>query len=161
MTPFLVTCGQFTRPADTTAYTAGDLVANSVTAGSVVPFEVSFTAGGNANPFLQITRVKLRKNAVSVTNAAFRVHFYADSPGTPSNGDNGAIAADTQAVRGYVDVTVDTAGSTGSYGSAAPTVPILVRPYQGKVYVLIEARGAYTPASEETFRVDFEGYRLD
>jgi hypothetical protein len=32
-----VVSASFTRPADTNAYAAGDLVANSVTAGSVIP----------------------------------------------------------------------------------------------------------------------------
>src|SRR6185437_974597 len=77
----------FTRPADTTAYATGDLVANSTTAGSVTP--LSFTAPRYATGSGQVRRARLKKSTNTTTNATFRLHLYATSP-TPTNGDNGA-----------------------------------------------------------------------
>lgn len=77
----------FVRPADTTAYAVGDLVANNTSAGSVTP--MSFTVGRDADSGGMIRRIRLRKTGTSVSNALFRLHLYSASP-TPSNGDNGA-----------------------------------------------------------------------
>jgi hypothetical protein len=66
----------FTRPADTTAYASGDLVANSTTAGSVAPLTFSNVVRVNGAGGL-VRRAKLRKTGTSTTNASFRIHFYA------------------------------------------------------------------------------------
>ena len=157
-TPFVYSLGQFTRPEDTSAYTAGDLVANSTTAGSVVPLSMSGLLVGGIGGTMEITRAKVRSNHTTPTNGVFRVHIYEDTPGTPTNGDNGAHRCNTVNDRGYIEVTLTTVGSTGQFGAAAATVPIMVRPVSGTIYVTLEANGAYTPASAETFRVDLEGY---
>src|SRR5712691_11966257 len=102
----------FTRPNDTTAYASGDLVANSVTAGSVVPMEIAIQ--GNSMPgSTRITRVRLAKSGTTATNANFRVHLYGASP-TPTNGDNGARLTD-QALNylGAIDVAAMKAFSDG------------------------------------------------
>jgi hypothetical protein len=58
-------------------------------------------------------------------------------------------------------VTLTTVGATGQFGVAAASVPIIVQPAAGTLYVTLEVNGAYTPISEETFRVDLEGYIHD
>lgn len=144
----------FTRPADTTAYASGDLVANSTTAGEVVPLSLAAarTAAGSG----LIRRVRLRKTGTSVTNAVFRVHLYNALP-TPSNGDNGAwLTSASASYLGAFDVTVDRAFSDGAVGTGAPLVgaDIAFKLASGtSVYALVEARGAYTPVSAETFTV--------
>jgi hypothetical protein len=145
----IVSAPTFTRPADTTAYASGDLVANSTTAGSVVP--LAFTASQVANSSHQVRRVRIVKSGTSVTNASFRLHLYNASP-TPANGDNGAWSTSQAAnYLGAIDVTVDKAFTDGAAGQA--TTEINAR---GTVYGLLEARGAYTPASAETFTVRLE-----
>ena len=156
-TPFSHSLGQFTRPDNTTPYTAGDLVANSATAGSVVPLSWAILRGGQPAT-LEITRAKVRTNHTTPTNGVFRVHLHSDSPGTPTNGDNGAYRVNSVNARGYIEVTLTTVGATGQFGAAVSSVPIIVQPAAGTLYVTLEANGAYTPASEETFRVDLEGY---
>ena len=54
-----VASASFTRPANTTAYSAGGLVANSVTAGSVVP--MSFTVQRAAGLTFNLQRARLQK----------------------------------------------------------------------------------------------------
>lgn len=138
-----------TRPADTTAYASGDLVANSTTAGSVVP--LSFANFARAGAHSKIRRVRIDASKADVTNAQFRVHFYSTSP-TVANGDNGAWSSTQSGYLGYIAVTVDQLFSNGASGFATGEI-------NGKVttlYALIEARAAYTPASAETLTVTVE-----
>jgi hypothetical protein len=144
----------FTRPADTTAYASGDLVANSVTAGSVVPLTIQMARTINLPTV--INRVRLLKSGTSVTNASFRVHFYRDTP-TVTNGDNGAWLSTHSHYIGSVDVTVDKAFSDGAKGTSAGYLGLIVEPSgSASIYCLLEARAAYTPTSAEVFTVTLE-----
>lgn len=157
----------FTRPADTTAYAAGDLVANSTTAGSVTPlaFTSAIRAAGDA---IRIERVRLTKSTTSLTNATFRVHLF-ESSSTLSVGDNGAFNAsgvlavnNALAYVGSFAITVQNSGSDGAIGFGVPLVGngVTLQPGSGTtIYGLIEVTGAYTPGNAEVFTVYLEGYR--
>lgn len=147
----------FTRPANTTQYAANDLVANSTTAGSVVP--LSFPTNQIRLQGI-IRRVRLYKSAASATAASFIVHLFTASP-TVTNGDNGAFAVSTAA--NYLDEVAVDMSSSGSPGtaylfkaSAATAIGFRLYPYGSLIYALIEANGTYTPASGETFQVTLE-----
>lgn len=148
----------FTRPADTTAYASGDLVANSTTAASVVPLTMAVgrVDGGSG----MIRRGRIRKSGTSTTNASFRIHFFRAVPGTIANGDNGVFSVSGAAdYMGAIDVTVDRAFTDGSVGTGVPLAgsEIIFDLASGTaLYSLIEARGAYTPISGETFAVTLE-----
>lgn len=148
----------FTRPADTTAYVSGDLVANSTTAGSVsaMQFSVARLDGGSG----MIRRVRIRKSGTSVTTASFRLHLYNSSAPTCSNGDNGTWLTNGSAnYIGALDVTVDREFTDGAGGNGVPVVgsEINFALTSGKViYGLLEARSAYTPANAEQFTVELE-----
>lgn len=150
----------FTRPADTTAYASGDIVANSTTAGSVTP--LSWTAARNAGGTGMIRRVQIRKSGVSTTNASFRVHFFSATPTISTAGDNSVFASNVSGVAGYLgycDVTIGVALSDGSVGAGVPAVgsEINFALSSGQtVYALLEARAAYTPGNAETFAVAIE-----
>lgn len=137
-----------TRPADTTPYTSGDLVANSVTAGSVAP--LTFTS---ATGFGAMVAARIEKSDKSTTNASFDLHLFGTSP-VVTNGDNGALAfANLADYLGKVSVTVAAAPvgtSSGSSGSASASA---ISPGGGVIYGLLAATAAYTPASGETFTV--------
>ena len=148
----------FTRPANTTAYASGQLVANSTTAGSVVP--MSFAIAGNSMPgATRITRVRLAKSGSLATNASFRVHLYATSP-TPANGDGGVWSTDqSTSYLGAIDVPSMKAFTDGccDVGAAAAGSEFLLRLPAGKtIYALIEARAAYAPAASEVFTLTLE-----
>lgn len=146
----------FTRPADTTAYASGDLVANNVTAGSVVPMTFALGRANALGLGGQIRRARLRKTGTSVTNASFRLHLYSASP-VPANGDNAAWLTD-KALNyvGAMDFTVDKAFTDGAAGNAVPAVGSEIIFTADTYYGLLEARGAYTPASAELFEVSLE-----
>jgi hypothetical protein len=105
-----------------------------------------------------VKRVRLVKSGTSATNAAFRVHFYGASP-TVANGDNGAWSSSQAATYfGSIDVTV-LAFSDGCAAAGAATAGAevqIVLTSGSTVYCLLEARGAYTPASAEVFTLTVE-----
>jgi hypothetical protein len=153
----VITSNTTTRPADTTAYAVGDLIANSTTAGSVTPFSFAnatrVVAGSG-----EIQAVRLYKSGTSLTNANFRVHFYLATV-TPSNGDNGVWLTPIANYIGSFDVTCDKAFTDGAEGAGLPTVGMVRRfqlPSGTTLYALLEARGAYTPTSGETFNIKAE-----
>lgn len=145
----------FTRPADTTAYASGDLVANSTTAGSVVPLKFGLNSGASfpySNNGL-IHRIKARKTSTTTTSASFRLHLFKSAP-TVANGDNGAASFTGSAnYLGYVDTDMSSASTVFTDGLASFAVPDTDIGFNvsGPLYGLVEARAAYTPASGETF----------
>jgi hypothetical protein len=152
----LLSTAAMARVADTTQYASGDIVANSATAGSVVPIELKapLFAGGEG----RINAVRLTKSSSSVTAAAFRVHFFRAAP-TVTSGDNAALAISNGVAKGYlgsVDVTIGQALGDGAFGRADATIIFETVKPETKIYALIEARGAYTPASAESFKIELE-----
>lgn len=142
----------FTRPADTTAYASGDIVANSPTAGSVVPMNFGDVRKGPGFGS-RIRRVRLTKSSAPVTNAQFRLHLFNVLP-TVSSGDNAAIAITTGAA-GYIqslDLTIAQTFGDGATVQGTTEVNVV----SGTLYGLLECRGAYTPTSGEIFTVGLE-----
>lgn len=141
----------FTRPADTTVYAAGDLVANSTANASVVP--LSWTPNPQRAGFW-VTGVLLRFDKSDVANASFRVHLYSATPTFVTAGDNSAFS--TVVATGYAswiasfDATLVMKDAAGAAGIAVPTEG-LIRPQMlaegATVYGLVEALAAYTPKS--------------
>lgn len=156
----------FTRPADTTAYAAGDLCANSTTAGSVTPLTFSNAVRASADG-VRIERARIRKSSTSLTNATFRLHLFESSP-TLSVGDNAAFNSsgvlgvnNALAYLGSIAVTMQNSGSDGAIGLGVPLVGngIVAQPSATTIYGLLEVTGAYTPTSGETIAVDLECFR--
>lgn len=143
-----------TRPADVTAYTAGDLVADSTTAGSVTPLQ--FTIARNAAGSARILRARLAKSGTVASGIAFRLHLFAGAP-TVANGDNGALQLATKTgvkYLGALDVFRWIGANDGALGVGAPAegAELDVALASGQVvYGLMQALTAYTPASQETF----------
>jgi hypothetical protein len=157
---FAAVSANFTRPADTTAYTSGDLVANSVTAGSVMPMTFAGAARISTGKG-RVKRAKIKKTNTSLTNASFRLHLYTITPSTSSgiiNGDNGAWLTKENGWIGSIDVTIDKAFNDAADGIGIATTGVDV-PFvavASDIYGLLEARGAYTPASAEVFTITID-----
>lgn len=153
----------FTRPADTTAYTAptgatqGDLIANSTTAGPVAlpAFAVpSISNSGTAEGIVSRLSVNFatRKAAFTV-----RAHVFVGSTApTFTNGDNGAIACSNIGVNtryiGFVDL-VTAPGVAGSYGVDDSLGLEYSKGNADSIYVALEALSAITPANAEVITV--------
>lgn len=151
--------GNFTRPGDTTPYASGDLVANSTTAGSVVPVTLAVARVNNGSVMLR--RLKLHKSTTTTTNAAFRVHLFRAVPGTVTNGDNGVFSVSGVAdYLGGFDVTIDRAFTDGAAGFGMPIIgnDISVKVANGAmtIFALVEARAAYVPGNAEVITITLD-----
>jgi hypothetical protein len=151
----------FTRTNDTSAYAVGDLVANSTVAASVSAIQI-VNAVREVGGVSRCERLRLQKSGTSITNASFRIHLYASNP-VPSNGDNGAFLTPIAGYIGAFDVTMDRIFTNGATGAGVPmsgSALTFTIPSGTTLFALIEARGAYTPTSGETFTVIAELYRF-
>lgn len=161
--PTIVTGNTTTRPANTTAYAAYQLLANSTTAGSVTPATIAAAKGTNLTT--TAVRCRLQKSGVaasgagSVANAYFRIHFYNVLP-TVTNGDGAAWLSTLAGWVGAFDITQMFLGSDYSAGIGTPVQgsTMAFSPVSGtsNLYYLIEAMAAYTPGSAEVFTPTLE-----
>lgn len=151
----LLSAATITRPADLTAYAAGDLLANSTTAGSVTPF----TFSGGAVPY-RVQRFILRSSNDTVTNKSYSLYLFNVSP-VVTNGDNGAFAVNAASFAGLVGVFGSGAAVATGAGSYQELYPIdgaatfangwIPKTLPGTFYGLIKVNAAYTPTSGETY----------
>jgi hypothetical protein len=158
----------FTRPGDTTAYTSGDLIANSTTNTSVVPLSFVNITPTPGLPFAVIG-ARFKKSTTSLTTASVRLHLFHTFP-TAAVGDNaafdsaGALGVDTtNGYIGYIDATFDVSATAGASARGVPTSPgsssIVAVSLTGGLWGLLEARSAYTPGNAEVITVSVEGFR--
>lgn len=143
----------FTRPGTSgTAYAAGDLIANSATAGSVVPMVVSRPYAASQ---LMLRRIVIVKSNTSLTNASFRVRLFTEAP-VLSNGDNGVLTGNLSASHYATYSTImDIAYADGAVGvatadSAFPST------LDETLWAVLEARAGYAENASEVFRLRFE-----
>lgn len=148
----------FTRPADMTQYAAGDLVANSATAGSVSPLTFVFESAGRP---IWLRRIALTKTDPDITNSSFRLWLHTDPSVTFSNGDNGALAigSSTLSIGSIIlaqDITIS-ASLAGAGDLAVTTFDRGLHLLPATIYGFLEARGTYTPGNAEVFAVELRG----
>lgn len=152
----VVTAPTMTRPADTTQYSTGDLVANSTTAGSVVPLE--FDVGGGSG---MVRKIRIRTNRTSggTTNAVFRVFLFRTAP-TVAGGDNAAFnPANAANFIDAMDVVLNeqfSDGAANSSNGAAGEINYSLPSGSTKLFGLVRAGAGYTPASAEQISVAIE-----
>lgn len=153
----LITGTTITRPADITAYADKDLVANSVTAGSVTPFVFSNVARGQGYRS-RILRAGLLVSQALLANGTFRLHLFSSLP-TVTNGDNGAldIASNLASWLGYQEIVLSVIGTgQGAFGWGAGQLGSSgeINYQSGTAYTtlwgLLEAKAAYAPTSGMT-----------
>ncbi len=149
----------FTRPADTTTYGSGDLVANSTTAASVVPMSWSIVTPPKGGAFIR--RANIRKSSIGVVAPNFRLHLFTTSP-TSAVGDNGVYSSTSVGWFCDLDVNMYTTDPffDGNGGIGVPNngAECAVVPTASTIYGLLEARGAYVPTNGEAFSVTLEVY---
>lgn len=156
----------FTRPSNTTAYASGDIVANDATSGGsgvVVPY-VDLLRAGTA---LRILGGWLEKSAATVTNADFVIDLYSGGAPVPAKGDNEAYFASqvlSSSGGNYYRGSLAFANanwivhsdrsvcfSTFAVVTGRPSILIGGGPSELRLYWILRATAAYTPASGETF----------
>lgn len=160
--PVISAVQTFTRPANTTAYTAGDMVANSATAGSVTPMQFTI-ARANDIPARIISGSIMKSGTTNPpTGAIFYLHLYSAAPTvSASSGDNLAFqTTDKDIYLGVMQGTTDRLFDDGFWGALTPvtrlTIPFAPATGTQIIYGLLEVRGALAPASGEVFTVKIE-----
>lgn len=144
----------FTRPLDTTAYAAGDAVSDSTSTPSSFAFaNAARVAAGSG----VIVAAKLTKNSTATAGASFRLWIFESAP-TYVN-DNAAMAilwANRAVRRGYIDFSSPVVGSDCCeyYGSPNQQMTFKLGNGVTSLYFLLQATGAYTPASGEQFSAE-------
>jgi hypothetical protein len=146
------TTATITRPSNTTAYTAGDVVGD--TGGSAI---ISLTSAGPAAGFLLVQSISLVFSDSTVPSGmgAFRVHMYSASP--TAIADNAAfdlLSGDRATYMGYIDLPApQDLGSTIYTQTDYPGRLIKLAAASTTLFVEIETRGAYTPVSASTVSI--------
>ena len=146
------TTATITRPSNTTAYTAGDVVGD--TGGSAI---ISLTAAGPTAGFVIIQSISLVFSDSTVPSGmgAFRVHMYSASP--TAIADNAAfdlVSGDRDTYMGYVDLPApQDLGSSIYTQTDYPGRLIKLAAASTTLFVELETRGAYTPVSASTVAI--------
>ena len=148
----------FTRPENTTGYTAGDVIgiADSGTPANAGSAIHKLTSCGPAGGVVRLAELALQIGLTAVTSgmANFRVHFYNANPTAIL--DNAAfdfVSGDRGKYLGYVDlVTPEDFGSTlWTQGPVPRDKELQLASGQTSFWVQIETRGTYTPASATAY----------
>jgi hypothetical protein len=150
-TGFGASSGTVTRPANTTAYAAGDVVGATAAA-------ITFAnAAGYSGQSVRITGFRFMYNVTAVQSGqtSFRLYLYSVTP--PSALADNAVwdlpSGDRASFRGYIDL-----GSLVDLGSTiyvqADNVNHCFLAGGTSLFGYLVTNGAYTPASAETFQID-------
>jgi hypothetical protein len=175
----------FTRPADTTAYAAGataapgnagDLIANSTTAGSVKPLKFRIAKGPGQVAYIRGARMYRTGGTLATgqhnITGAIRLHLFNTATRVSvAGGDNAAFnASPVSNWMGYIDLVaiacapgLRTSGAVSTqvyWGAPARTGEMIVDLSAAQVSIqgLLETRIAFTPISGEIFTVQIEGF---
>jgi hypothetical protein len=147
------------RPADTTAYAAGDVVGPITTPAIQTLAGAARSQGGTG----RIVAATLETNNATVTNGTFRVHIF-NASFTPA-ADNAAFAGqhtNRAAYQGYFDFNIVVADSASAEGAIAQLrasldvdngLPLDFECASGNtsLYAVVVALAAYVPASGQIF----------
>lgn len=150
--------GSVTRPADTTAYTAGDAVSDSTSAPTAASVSGCARVNGGSGVIL---RAILIDSANQSTAGDFEVYLFSEAH-TATN-DNAAWAPSDADIESYYigkidfgdtpDVLNAASGASGNcaYDSEQIAVPFKCGAGSTSLYWQLVARNAYTPVSAEKF----------
>ena len=154
----LVTSGAYTsaatitRPSNTTAYTAGDVVGD--TGGSAI---ISLTGAGPTAGFVIIQSISLvfSDSVVPSGMGAFRLHLYSASP--TAIADNAAFdlaSGERATYMGFIALpTPQDFGSSLYTQTDYPGRLIKLAAASTTLFAELETRGAYTPVSASTVSI--------
>ncbi len=143
-----------TRPSNTTAYAAGDVIGD--TGGSAI---LTFASAGPSASYLRITGGRLGYNVASVPSGmtGMRLHLYNASP--TAIADNAAfdlVSGDRSKYVGFIDLGAPQYFGSTLYTEAAQDKQVLL--VGGTtLYGELQTLGAFTPSSADTLDITIMG----
>ncbi len=151
-TQYKTLVGTLTRPANTTAYGAGDAITSATAAAVSMSISNAVQKAGGSG---RIERMRLVKDDTNVTNADFSAHVFNQADGVGITDDNDALVIDYSDRGAYIaDVDFATM-ATITGGAQTPwltvDIPFTAGDDKTDLLVLLEADGAYTPTSGNVF----------
>lgn len=160
---------EFTRPNDTTTYTAQDCVSDSTTAPTTFAL-VSQNPDGTTPTFTlnpggsyQIKTVKLTASSVTTTNANFDLYFY--TSGVTNTNDNAAMPllySNKEGRIGKTSMVLATAGTGSDCAESTNTdVNLTFIAQATTIYMKVLVTAAYVPIARENFFIEVEIIRLN
>jgi hypothetical protein len=141
-----------TRPSNTTAYTAGDVIGD--TGGSAI---ITLPSIGPSGGYVLVQSVRLLIGNTSVPSGmgAFRLHLYTASP--TAIADNAAfdlVSGEVANYAGYIDLpTPQDLGSTLFTQADYCGTAVKLASASTSLFAELETRGAYTPASATVYNL--------
>jgi hypothetical protein len=145
-----------TRPANTTAYAAGDAVSNNATPASVTP--ISFAAADIVDAPVMVTHLEIQStdSGPAAAGATFEAWLFNSDPTANAGVGGGDNAAFAQKQAGFVGRLSGSfmAASDGSMAMLTPVDGSFVgaRPLAGgtTLYALLKTLTAFTPSANAT-----------
>lgn len=147
----VITTASFTRPADTTAYAAQDVVSNSTSAPTLLAFGGAARGNGGSGLILSARHMK---SSTTTSGATYRLILYKVSTITAIN-DNAQFTmlyANRANRVGFIDFTHSTGGTGSDSSSALSTfvnLPFVCDAAQSSLWGILIVTSAYTPTSGE------------
>lgn len=142
----------FTRPANTTAYTALDVIGSTDTANHQA------TSAGVAGSLIQIVGASLTINNTSLPSgmSGFRLHLFDASPAAiADNAAFAAAAAERSKYRGWVDLATPTVIGGGFLFTFGDYIGRPLRLVTTGFFFNLQTISGYTPASGTEYIVRF------
>jgi len=145
-----------TRPANTTAYAAGDVIS---TAGGEV---LEFANFGAADDVICITQVSMMiaQNATPPGSAGYRVHFYNAAP--TAIADSAAYnlpSGDRAKSLKFVDIGIP-ADNGDTVEVVASNVNLYIKLAGTSLYAIVNAKGTDTPTSAAVYTIEVWGVKM-
>jgi hypothetical protein len=161
----LILQAELTRPADTTAYTIGDVITNSTSAPTLftlLPTTSSYGSTTSSNGTGYITKIRVFSDNVNVSTASaiFRLHLYHSTvTATNDNAPMAVLYANRDKKIGVVDTIAfrtGTGSNTGAYThNIIDRLPFTINNFSTyPIYCVIETLTGFTPASGQKFWVE-------
>ncbi len=145
-----------TRPADTTAYAAGDVANESTSAGTSISFANCVRANGGSGTILSAFLVS---SAGQATKGSFELWLFNADPGadndnavfTPTDAEMLTLVGIIPFTVAYVGDATSGAGGNCIYPSTPLSLPFVCGGSTTTLYGVLVVRNAYTPVSAEVF----------
>lgn len=152
----------FTRPANTTQYTAEDAVNDNTSTPHIMTFtstEITLQAGQD----LIIKSVRMVTDNNSTTNASFRLRLRKSTQSIAADNTPQPLTWSNRTNRyGYIDFTLGTGGTGSDCAEAFVTdVNMPIRLTEGAIYGFLVAKAAYTPTSGQNFYFEIEAHVIN
>lgn len=142
-----------TRPANTTAYTGGDVYGGLQT----------FSAIGISNSSVVVSSVSLRLNITSVPSGmvGFSLHFYSAIPSVLADNAVWLLTTGDRAIyKGYVDIAVPSPIGASILYSQNDYINKQIKLSTSTLYGYLVTNGGHTPASGTTSTVEIHGVQV-